>query len=82
MRRSKIFNEVFGQTISDLRKQKGLSQQELADYSGLHRPQVSKIERGCSCPSIYVVFQFAECLKIRPYHLLTIFEERLSKRDT
>lgn len=36
----------FGKKIKELRKQKSLSQDNLADKSGLHRTYISGIERG------------------------------------
>ncbi len=38
--------EIFGQRIKILRKEKGLSQEELAERSGLNRPYISGIEQG------------------------------------
>lgn len=36
----------FGEVIRDLRKDKELSQEELADKAGLHRTYIGMIERG------------------------------------
>lgn len=37
---------VFGQRIKDLRNQKGISQEKLAEFSDLHRTYISSIELG------------------------------------
>ena len=37
---------AFGEIIRDLRKEKELSQEELADKAGLHRTYIGMIERG------------------------------------
>ncbi|WP_201762809.1 helix-turn-helix domain-containing protein [Paraburkholderia hospita] len=47
-----------------LRKQLGLSLQELADRSGLTKSYVSKVERGISTPSIAAAMKLADALKI------------------
>lgn len=37
---------AFGDKVRELRKEKGLSQEELADKAGLHRTYIGMIERG------------------------------------
>ena len=41
-----------GELIQQLRKEKGITQQVLADYIGVSSKAVSKWERGISCPDI------------------------------
>jgi DNA-binding XRE family transcriptional regulator len=47
-----------------LRKQLGLSLQELADRSGLTKSYVSKVERGISTPSIAAAMKIADALRV------------------
>lgn len=37
--------KLFGDKVRELRKEKGLSQEELADKAGLHRTYIGMIER-------------------------------------
>lgn len=62
--------KAFGKVLKQLREEKGLSQQELGDYSETDRAFISKIERGLSIPSIVTVFKLAEVLKIKPKDLI------------
>ena len=52
-----------GQRITALRKQEGISQQELADRAGLTRQHIGKIEKGELVNVAYVTIQqIAEAL--------------------
>lgn len=48
--------------IVRLRKEKGWSQEELADRAGLHRTYISAVERCVRNPTITVVAKIAEAL--------------------
>ena len=54
--------EKFGQRLKTLRKEKGLSQEELAERSGLNRPYISGIEQGKRNVSLEVMEKLAEAL--------------------
>lgn len=56
--------EAFGQKVKLLRKAKVLSQEDLADKSGLNRPYISAIERGKRNVSLEVMEKLAEALEI------------------
>lgn len=55
---------VFGEVLRRLRTEKGLSQEELADESELHRTYVSQIERGLKSPSLETMRRLAVALGI------------------
>lgn len=60
-----------GREISRRRKEKGLSQQALAEASGLSRNYISMIERGDATNiSTKVIEQLAIVLNVTPSHLL------------
>lgn len=71
--------KAFGKILKETRELKGLSQQELADYSETDRAFISKIERGISTPSILTLFKLAEVLKIRPFDLIEKVEQQLDR---
>jgi transcriptional regulator with XRE-family HTH domain len=56
--------EKFGQRVKSLRKEKGMSQKELAEKSGLNRPYISAIEQGKRNVSLEVMEKLAEALQI------------------
>lgn len=51
-----------GKVISALRKQAGISQEELAFRASIDRTYISQIERGVSNPSLLIVFKVAQAL--------------------
>lgn len=53
--------EIIKQLIS-LRKERGYSQRELAERSGIDASQLAKIERGYNSPSIATLTKLAEAL--------------------
>lgn len=62
--------EAFGKVIRELRDQRGLSQQELADYSEVDRTYLSDLERGLYYPTLNTVYKLAEIFKIKPHELI------------
>lgn len=56
--------EKFGIRLRTLRKEKGLSQEELADRSGLNRPYISGIEQGKRNVSLEVMEKLAGAMGV------------------
>jgi transcriptional regulator with XRE-family HTH domain len=56
--------EKFGQRVKSLRKEKGMSQEELAEKSGLNRPYISAIEQGKRNVSLEVMEKLAEAMGV------------------
>ncbi|MCR5006144.1 MAG: cupin domain-containing protein [Clostridiales bacterium] len=55
-----------GRKIRDLRKQNGLTQQELADRTELTKGFISQLENGQVSPSVVTLFDLIECLGTTP----------------
>lgn len=64
-------NETMGQRIANLRKQHGMSQENLAEKLGVSSQAVSKWENDISCPDISLLPQLAKLLEITVDQLLT-----------
>jgi len=56
---------IFGKKIKQIRLKQGLSQEALADISGLHRTYISNIENGNRNVSIKNVEKLANALSIK-----------------
>jgi transcriptional regulator with XRE-family HTH domain len=76
-----MFLLSLGEVIHDLRTQKGLSQQELADLVGAHRTYVSDIERGARNLTVVTVCHIAHALQISYSQLFRLAEERMDPGD-
>jgi transcriptional regulator with XRE-family HTH domain len=63
--------QALGINVRRLRKERGLSQEALADAVGLAPTYVGQIERGLRNPTLDVVERFAEVLGAAPLDLLT-----------
>ena len=59
-----------GETIASLRKQKGMTQNELAEKMNVTDKAVSKWERDLSCPDINTISKLAEILDVSVEELL------------
>jgi transcriptional regulator with XRE-family HTH domain len=55
----------FGLRLKTLRKQAGLSQEKLAEQSGLHRQAIAKLELGTHEPSWGTVRALADALGVK-----------------
>lgn len=74
-----IDNEKFGKFITELRKEKNLTQKELADQLFVSDKTVSKWERGASFPNVVLLIPIAECLGVSVTELL--MGEYLDRHD-
>lgn len=68
----KICPEPFGQRLARFRRQKGLTQSELADKVGINQPLLSDYERGRLQMSAEMAARFALALKVSCDELLGI----------
>jgi transcriptional regulator with XRE-family HTH domain len=59
-----------GGNLAKFRKEKGLTQEELAFDCELDRTYISGIERGIRNPTVMIIQKIAAALKIAPYRLL------------
>lgn len=64
------YQQVFGKRVRELRKERELSQIELAAKVGIDRSYMGFLERGERNPSLEVITKIAEALSVTPDELL------------
>jgi transcriptional regulator with XRE-family HTH domain len=74
--------ERFGSTIGRLRVAAGLSQEKLAELSGLHATTISSVERGKMSVTLEKLEGLARGLAISPWELVRIAASGGSQPDT
>ncbi|MBU86039.1 helix-turn-helix transcriptional regulator [Alcanivorax sp.] len=62
--------QAFGAKVRAVRKQKGLSQEELASLAGLDRSYMGHIERGEKNITLLKIYQISDALSLSPAALL------------
>jgi XRE family transcriptional regulator, regulator of sulfur utilization len=68
--------QVFGEALRRLRKERGLSQEALAEHAGLAADYLGFIERGDNVPTLPVILKLAEALGVPPTRMLQPFDKR------
>lgn len=64
MTRDEQLLALLAKNVRNLRKEIGLSQEELAFECEIDRTYISKVERGIANPSLLVLFKIANVLKV------------------
>jgi transcriptional regulator with XRE-family HTH domain len=72
---------LVGHNVRQMRKERGWSQEDLAFESGLDRTYVSGVERGVRNPTVLVLYELAQALKVPTARLLQVgeFKARVAK---
>lgn len=63
--------ESFGARLQSIRKKHGLSQEKLAELSGLHRTYISSLERGARNPTLTTLSAIANALNVDIAYLVS-----------
>lgn len=71
--------KVIGRVVAARRKRLGLSQEALAEVTGLHPTYIGLIERGLRCPSARVILALGEGLGTTGSSLLASVERAQAK---
>lgn len=62
--------EQFARNLKALRAERGWSQEDLADATGLHTTAISKMERGARAPRFPTIVTLAEAFEVPAGRLL------------
>jgi transcriptional regulator with XRE-family HTH domain len=77
-RRRSVAKE-FGKVLRELRKEAGLSQEDLAAIAELDRTYPSLLERGLRTPTLTVLFGLGDALKVDAAELVQQTADRLEQ---
>ena len=78
----KTFQAKFGSVVRSQRQGAGLSQEELAHRSGLHRTYVTDVERGARNPSLNSIKKLSDALGVSLSDLFGLIETVERKERT
>jgi len=70
---------ALGDALREIRKEHGVSQEQLALDSGMDRTYVSLIERGAQSPTIRSVVKLATVLGVKPSEIILRMELLISR---
>jgi len=62
--------EAFGHAIREVRRERGLSQEDAALASGIDRAYYGHVERATKTPTLTTIWKIARALDTRPSELL------------
>lgn len=74
-----LIASAFGQVLRRLRRDAGLTQEQLGWEAELQRQYVSSLELGEKQPSITSVFKLSKALKIKTSKLIALVETELNQ---
>ena len=72
------FRKCFGENLKNLRKNKGLTQSELAESIGLETHNLNRIENGKSFPQVKTLINLINYFNILPYELFTNKNDKIT----
>lgn len=72
--------EIFGRRLRQLRMERDLTQDALAQIVATSKPFISDMERGVKVPSLTMVLRLAKALECRVCDLVNVFDEQAKKR--
>jgi transcriptional regulator with XRE-family HTH domain len=67
---------AFGQRLRTLRTKQGVSQDTLAETTGIHATAIGRLERGTREPRLKTILRLADGLRTQPGKLLDYLGER------
>ena len=68
---------AFGKVLRQLRKEKGLTQEQLGFDADLRRTFVSILELGQQQPTLQTIFKLSHALEVDPSELIRLVEKQL-----
>ncbi|MFU2511233.1 helix-turn-helix domain-containing protein [Pseudoalteromonas sp. ASV78] len=72
---------AFGIVLKKVRKEKNISQEQLALKANIERAHISKLERGLFQPSLSTIIAIANILDCKPGMLVDMAAEELTRNE-
>lgn len=72
--------ELFGTALRRVRRERGLSQEALAEATGLSANFVGEMERGLKAPGLGVIVRLSRALHVSVHELLADFTDSAVRR--
>lgn len=72
--------ERFGSTLRVIRKESGLSQERLAETTGLSTNFIGEMERGLKAPGLVVILRLSRALGVSVHDLLRDFTPEVVRK--
>jgi len=66
---------IFGRRLRELRLERELTQDALAQIVATSKPFISDLERGVKVPSLTMILRLADALDSRVYELVEVFDQ-------
>ena len=73
-------NQLLGEILRDERRQKHLTQEDLAEKSGIHRNHISFMERGLRSPTLETMIRVCHALGVETSEVVADLEARLRQQ--
>jgi len=80
-KQSRKYKDIFGLLIKEIRREKSISQEELAAKTGLDRSFISLVENGKRNPTLTTVIKLSQGLEIGLSDLMVRFEAIYSENE-
>lgn len=75
---NKRLAQVFGCVLQELRQQRGLTQDRLAELANTERSHISSLERAERGPALSTIFRLADALGMPASQLIALVESRFT----
>ena len=72
----KALSNAFGAVLRQIRNEKGLTQDDLADRLGINSPYISRLESGQKHPSLEMIWKIAKALGIQASDIVKAVENK------
>jgi len=72
-----MIDDGFAKVLRTLRRERGLSQDALADATDLSRPYISQLERALKSPSLRILARLAAALDVSVSEMMILVEREM-----